>query len=115
MRLVLLTQDDLDQIELGIAIERWPLNPDSGIISHETAFIIRMVDIIAFVVKLGSIRLNKEAVREPARDKNWRLFSAERTTPSHLPYVGLPLRRSTATSKTLPEAACTSFVYGCSI
>ena len=55
MHLVLLAQDDLERIKFGIAFERWPLDPDGGVVSHEVAFIVGMVDIIAFVAKLGSI------------------------------------------------------------
>lgn len=55
MQLVLLAQDDLGRIELGIAIERWPLDSGSKVVPHETAFIIGMVDIIAFIAKLGTI------------------------------------------------------------
>ena len=115
MQLVLLAQDDLGRIELGIAIERWPLDSGSKVVPHEAAFIVGMVDIIAFVAKLGSIGQNKKAVREPRGMKNWRLFSAVKHYALHLPYVGLPLRRSTATSKTLPETTRTSFACGCSI
>lgn len=70
INLVLLTQDDLGRLELGIAIERWPLDSGSRVVPHESAFIIGMVDIIAFVAKLGSIGQNKEAMCEPARNKN---------------------------------------------
>lgn len=45
----------LGRIELGIAFERWPLDSDSRVVPHEAAFIVGMVDIIAFVAKLGSI------------------------------------------------------------
>lgn len=69
MQLVLLAQDDLVGVELSIAFKRWPLDPDGGVVPHEAAFIVGVVDIIAFVAKLGSIGQNKEAVREPTRDE----------------------------------------------
>ena len=52
MPLILVAQDDLGWIELGIAFERWPLDPDGGVVPHEAAFIVGMVDIIAFVAKI---------------------------------------------------------------
>ena len=74
MNLILVAQDDLGRIELSIAFERWPLDPDGGVVPHEAAFIVGVVDIIAFVAKLGSIRQNKEAVREPTRDEELALI-----------------------------------------
>ena len=74
MHLVLLAQDDIGRIELGITFERWPLDPDGGVVPHEAAFIVGMVDIIAFVAKLGSIGQNKKAVREPTRDEELALI-----------------------------------------
>lgn len=74
MPLILVAQDDLGWIELGIAFERWPLDPDGGVVPHEAAFIVGMVDIIAFVAKLGSIGQNKKAVREPTRDEELALI-----------------------------------------
>ena len=59
MPLVLLAQDDLGRIEFSVAFERWPLDPDGGVVPHEAAFIVGMVDIIAFVAKLGSIGQNE--------------------------------------------------------
>ena len=55
MNLILLAQDDLGRIKFGITLERWPLDPDGGVVPHEAAFIVGVVDIIAFVAKLGSI------------------------------------------------------------
>ena len=69
MPLALLAQDDLGRIELGIAFERWSLDPDGRVVPHEAAFIIGMVDIIAFVAKLDSIGQNEEAVCKPTRDE----------------------------------------------
>ena len=66
MHLVLLAQDDLGRIKFGIAFERWPLDPDGGIMPHEAAIVVGVVDIVAFVAKLGSIGQNEEAVCEPA-------------------------------------------------
>ena len=37
------------------------------------------------------------------------MFSSSSSTPSHLPYVGEPLRRSTFTSTIRPRAQRTSF------
>ena len=70
VQFILIAQDDLGWIKLGVAIERRPLDSDGGVVPHEPAFIIGMVDIIAFVAKLGSIGQNKEAMCEPARNKN---------------------------------------------
>lgn len=69
MQLILLAQNDLVGVELSVAFERWPLDPDGGVVPHEAAFIVGMVDIIAFVAKLGSIGQNEEAVCEPTRDE----------------------------------------------
>lgn len=55
VQLILLAQDDLVGVELSVAFERWTLDPDGGVVPHEVAFIVGMVDIIAFVAKLGSI------------------------------------------------------------
>lgn len=115
VQLVLVTQGDFSRIKLDAAFERWSLDSDGGIVPHEAAFIVWVVDVIAFVAKLCNIEQNKESLCESAKNKNWHLFSADSTTPSHLPYVGLSLRMSTATSKTLPETRRTSFACGCSI
>lgn len=69
MSLVLLAQDDLGRIELDVTFERRPLDSDGGVVPHEAAFIVGMVDIIAFVAKLGNIGQNEEAVCKPTRDK----------------------------------------------
>lgn len=62
MDLILFTQDDLGGIELGIAFERWSLDPDGRVVPHEVAFVVEIIDIITFVAKLGSIGQNKKAV-----------------------------------------------------
>ncbi len=62
MQLILIAQDNLGWIELGIAFERWSLDPDGRVVPYEAAFIVGMVDIIAFVAKLGSIGQNKKAM-----------------------------------------------------
>ena len=69
MQLVLLAQDNLSRIELGIAFERCPLDSDGEIVPHEAALIIGIVDIITFVAKIGSIRQNKKAECEPTGNK----------------------------------------------
>ena len=74
MHLILLAQDDLGRIKFDIAFERWPLDPDGEVVPHEAAFIVGVVDIIAFVAKLGSIGQNKKAVREPTRDEELALI-----------------------------------------
>ena len=68
-QLVLIAQDDLGRIEFGIAFERWPLDPDGGVVPHEAALIIGMIDVIAFVAKLGSIGQNEETMCKPTRDE----------------------------------------------
>lgn len=69
MNLILVAQDDLGRIKFGIAFERWPLDSDSRVVPHEAAFIVGMVDIIAFVAKLDSIGQNEEAVCNPTKDE----------------------------------------------
>lgn len=70
MDLILFTQDDLGGIELAIALERRPLDSDGRIIPHEAAFIVWVVDVIAFVAKLCNIEQNKESLCESAKNKN---------------------------------------------
>lgn len=69
IQLVLLAQDDLGGIELGIAVERWPLDPDGGIVPHEAALVVGMVDIVALVAELSGIREHQKAVGESTRDE----------------------------------------------
>lgn len=62
MKIILIAQDNLGGIELGIAFERWSLDPDGRVVPHEVAFVVEIIDIITFVAKLGSIGQNKKAV-----------------------------------------------------
>ncbi len=90
MPLALLAQDDIGRIELDIAFERWPLDPDGEVVPHEAAFIVGVVDIIAFVAELGSIGQNEEAVREPTRNEELALVLSRKHHS-----LSLAIRRAT--------------------
>lgn len=62
MDLVLLAQNDLRRVEGVVALERRPLNPDLWIVPHDSAFIGRAVNVVAFVAELRLVREHEKAV-----------------------------------------------------
>lgn len=55
MRLVLFRKHQLGGIESLIAFEGRPLDADRGVIPHQAALVVGMVDVVALVAELGLV------------------------------------------------------------
>ena len=69
MSLILLAQNDLRFIEDTITFHCGPINPNYRIIPHETALIVRMINIVALIAEFSLIAQNQKALRESSGTK----------------------------------------------
>ena len=69
MHLVLFRQNDFRWVEGTVAFQRWPFDANGGIVPHEAALVVRMIDVVTLIAELGLVGEHKEAVREMLRNE----------------------------------------------